>query len=161
MALSLSKHRATKKVLKYDWNDFGINPRIEMIYWQNMRVIWWSIIMNMNQVKLIFQFYRSTLVLNGCFSIVFSLILYLLGRVPIIYTFSLLLASLGFIVSMLVKESSFSNKDEYYFYYNVGISKIKLIIFSCLLNLALSLLIISGYSYARWIANRQYTKIIQ
>jgi hypothetical protein len=104
---------------------------------------------NINAIKLFFQFYKSTLILNWVFSIGLSIIFYLVAEWPVVYTFALFLASFGFIFSIIIKESGFSNKDEYYFYYNFGITKIKLLIFCCLLNLALSSFIIAGYSYAK------------
>jgi hypothetical protein len=91
-------------------------------------------IMSINEIKLLFQFYKSALVLNLAFSIGLSLFFYLIAKYPIIYTLALFLVSFGFMFSILIKESSFSNNDEYYFYYNFGITKIKLIFFSALLN---------------------------
>jgi hypothetical protein len=106
-------------------------------------------IMGIDEIKLMFQFYKSTLVLNLVFSAGLSLLFYLIAKYPIIYTLALFLMSFGFIFSILIKESSFSNKDEYYFYYNFGITKIKLIFFSSLLNIVLSSFIIAGYLYAK------------
>jgi hypothetical protein len=57
--------------------------------------------------------------------------------------------SLGYVISILVKESSFSNKDEYYFYYNFGITKIKLFMVCGFMNIVFAILIIAGYSYAK------------
>jgi hypothetical protein len=57
--------------------------------------------------------------------------------------------SLGFLFSLLIKESIFSIKDEYYFYYNLGITKIKLIIFCSILNIMLGSILIIGYFYGK------------
>ena len=103
----------------------------------------------MNGLKLYAHFYRSTLLINWSTSIFFSLILYPFTKTAIIYNFSLFSMTLGFIVAILVKESSFLNKDEYYFYYNFGISKIKLIILSSFMNILFSSIIIIGYFYGK------------
>jgi hypothetical protein len=57
--------------------------------------------------------------------------------------------SLGFLFSLVIKESTFSNKDEYYFYYNFGITKIKLIIFCSVLNAIFGSILIIGYFYGK------------
>jgi hypothetical protein len=83
--------------------------------------------MDLNIIKLYFQFYKSTLVLNWSLSIALAAFFYIMsGENYILYLFALFSMSLGFIFSIAIKESTFSNKDEYYFYYNFGITKVKL-----------------------------------
>jgi hypothetical protein len=77
------------------------------------------------------------------------LFLYFTAKYPIIYTFSVSLISFGFIVSILIKELGFSHKYEYYFYYNFGITKMKLLAVSGLLNGVFCLCVILGYAYAK------------
>jgi hypothetical protein len=57
--------------------------------------------------------------------------------------------SLGFLFSLLIKESTFSNKDGYYFYYNFGITKIKLIVFCFILNIVFGSILIIGFFYGK------------
>jgi hypothetical protein len=70
-------------------------------------------------------------------------------RTPILYGFSLFSMSVGFLFVISIKESAFSNKDEYYFYYNLGITKIKLIIFSSVINIVFGSILIIGYFYGK------------
>jgi hypothetical protein len=106
-------------------------------------------IKTMKDIKLYLQFHKSILPLNWASSICFSIILYLLSYTPIVYGFSMFSMSLGFLFSLLIKESVFSNKDEYYFYYNFGITKIKLIMFSFILSIIFGLILIIGYFYGK------------
>ena len=103
----------------------------------------------MKDIKLYLQFHKSILPLNWTSSICFSIIFYLLSHTSILYGFSIFSMSLGFLFSLLIKESVFSNKDEYYFYYNFGITKVKLIIFSFTLNIVFGLILIIGYFYGK------------
>ena len=57
--------------------------------------------------------------------------------------------TLGFIIAILIKESTFMNKTEYYFYFNLGISKIKLYIISSIINILIGTIIIIGYQYVK------------
>ena len=72
-----------------------------------------------------------------------------MGGLPIAYTFSILSMSLGYLFSILIKESSFSNRNEFYFYYNFGITKQKLYIVCGLIHVIFALVIIIGYYYAK------------
>ena len=105
--------------------------------------------MTMKKRKLYLQFHKSTLPLNWTFSICASIPPLILSQTAILYSFSLFSMSLGFLFAMLVKESTFSNKGEYYLYCNFGISKINLIIFSSVLNIVTGLVILFGYIYGR------------
>jgi hypothetical protein len=82
----------------------------------------------MDKLKLYWEFYKSTLVTNVLFSIVLSLIIF-----PLFFTLlPILIMTGGPIISLFYKE--ISNKNEYYFYYNRGVSKLSLIIINILLN---------------------------
>jgi len=104
--------------------------------------------MKTNSCKLYLQFYRSTLIINNTFSISASILFYSLSGIPMIYSFSMFFMTFGFFVAILVKESTFVNKTEYYFYYNYGISKIKLLIISTIINFMIGIILIIGYQYA-------------
>ena len=104
--------------------------------------------MKVNKIKLYFQFYKSTLGINVSFSAFLSIILFFMAKYPIVYSYALFSVSLGYVISFLVKESGFSNNDEYYFYYNFGITKIKLFMICGFMNVVFAILIIAGYSYA-------------
>jgi hypothetical protein len=106
--------------------------------------------MDLNIIKLYFQFYKITLVLNWSPSIALAAFFYIMsGENYILYLFALFSMSFGFIFSIIIKESTFSKKDEYYFYYNFGITKIKLFMICEFLNIVLGFFIIAGYSYAK------------
>ncbi|TRX02258.1 hypothetical protein [Flavobacterium gawalongense] len=55
-------------------------------------------------------------------------------------TFKYVLIVFGFFISILIKEVN--SKNEYLFYYNNGISKLKLLTFSFLMNIVFSMLFI-------------------
>jgi hypothetical protein len=55
-------------------------------------------------------------------------------------TFKFVLIIFGFFISILIKEVNY--KNEYLFYYNNGISKLKLLTFSFLMNIIFSMLFI-------------------
>jgi len=99
--------------------------------------------------KLYIQFYLSTVILNMSFSIFVSILFYFLFRTPIIYSFSIFFMSLGFIITILVKQSAFVNKTEYYFYYNFGITKIRLLLMSTIINIVIGTILIIGYQYVK------------
>jgi hypothetical protein len=63
------------------------------------------------------------------------------------YFFILSYLSGGFLLGILYFE--FARKQEYYFYYNLGISKLRLILTSYLFNLALSMPLMIIATYAR------------
>jgi hypothetical protein len=73
--------------------------------------------MNFSKARNIFEFFKSTLVINLAFC-VFPILF--LGFFAFKYTF----LTVGFAVSLLVKE--INTKNEYLFYYNNRISKIEL-----------------------------------
>lgn len=69
----------------------------------------------------LWEFFKSTLVVNLSLSCVFILF----GGIA---TFTYVFLSLGFIVSIAVKE--IHQKNNYFFYYNNGLTKVQLWIFS-------------------------------
>ena len=106
----------------------------------------------MDNIKLYMYFYKSTLLINWSSSLFFTIISVLFTGFSIdtiVYGFVTLSMTLGFFMALLIKDSSYINKNEYYFYYNAGISKIKLIIFSSVLNILSASLILIGYSYGK------------
>lgn len=86
----------------------------------------------------IFEFYKSTFLIT----LSVSLLGLVFGGFEI---FKIILVVFGFWISILMKEVN--SKKEYLFYYNNGISKLKLLIISFLMNVVFSLLII-------WIFNQ-------
>jgi hypothetical protein len=73
--------------------------------------------MTLQKAKNIFEFFKSTLVVNLAVCV---LPILFLGLFAFKYTF----LSVGYAVSLAVKE--FSSKNEYLFYYNNGISKMEI-----------------------------------
>ncbi len=86
----------------------------------------------------IFEFYKSTLVIT----LSVSLLGLVLGGFEI---FKIILVVFGFWISILMKEVN--SKKEYLFYYNNGISKLKLLIISFFINVIFSELFV-------WIINQ-------
>jgi hypothetical protein len=84
-------------------------------------------------LRLFGNFYKRLLVVN----VLISLILALLSS-NFLLTLGLSFMSAGFLMSLLYQEQT--HKTEYYFYYNKGISKLRLILVSGLLNVTLGLI---------------------
>jgi hypothetical protein len=82
------------------------------------------------KLLLIFEFYKSTLKFN----VYFCIIPFILGGID---TFYFIFTTIGFFLSILLLD--LKHKNEYIYYYNCGINKTKLIIFSFILNLIVSL----------------------
>lgn len=82
------------------------------------------------KIRLMITFYMSTLTLSCCFAIVIAFL-----ASPFIQSFGFALMSGGTILSLLYKE--ISHKKEYYFYYNMGLSKIMLFVFCAVVNILL------------------------
>ncbi len=80
----------------------------------------------MDNVRLYWEFHKSTLIINWTFSIAFSMILFSPLLIPIVSMTG------GPLISIFYKE--ISRKNEYYFYYNRGISKLNLVAISLILN---------------------------
>lgn len=81
----------------------------------------------------IFEFYRSTLAVN----LAISLLSFLFGGFS---EFILTFMTFGFVVSIAIQEVR--KKEDYLFYFNNGLSKAQLWIFSLLLN-GISVLLLS------------------
>jgi hypothetical protein len=84
------------------------------------------------KVKPLIVFYKSTLTL----SLSFASMTVIFG----IQAFSIALMSGGTLCSLLYKELTL--KNEYYFYYNLGISKTTLILTCCLVNILIGVMLI-------------------
>ena len=80
----------------------------------------------------IFEFYKSTFLVNFAL----SLCAFLLNSWD---GFMMTFATIGLITSLAIKE--INNKSEYNFYYNNGVSKMELWLFSFVFNLTLIALI--------------------
>lgn len=88
----------------------------------------------------IFEFYKSTLVVNFAVCLVASLF----GKphyLPFIFV------SYGFILSLVFKE--IYHKNDYLFYCNNGISKIQLMIFSCCFNIVFTVFSFTLFHFIR------------
>jgi hypothetical protein len=90
--------------------------------------------MNRHQFKLYFNFHKSTLFLNWAISFSISILYFSLEK------FAISTFTAGFLIALLKKE--FSRKNEYYFYYNFGITKMKLRLTNFILNLLFALILI-------------------
>ena len=88
----------------------------------------------------IFEFYKSTLVIAVAVSVFGSLF----GGFEM---FKVMLIFFGFWISILMKEVN--AKNEYLFYYNNGISKLKLLVLSFIMNIVFSILFIFIYNLIR------------
>lgn len=89
----------------------------------------------------VFEFYKSTLAIT----IALSLLGFVFGGFE---TFKIILILLGFWISILVKEVN--SKNEYLFYHGNGISKLKLLIFSFLMNVVFSILLVFIFNQIRF-----------
>jgi ABC-type Na+ efflux pump permease subunit len=85
----------------------------------------------MKDIPYYWEFHKSTLLINWAFSIALSLMSSPL-MIPI------MTISGGPFISLLYRE--ISRKNEYYFYYNRGITKIRLIVISMVFNALTSLI---------------------
>jgi len=89
-----------------------------------------------NQFKLLLIFYKSTLL----FSIVCGITLGALNFHDFFTAFGFSFLSAGTVISLTYKE--ISKQHEYYFYYNKGITKLKLILSCALTNFIIGVLLI-------------------
>lgn len=96
----------------------------------------------MNNIKFYWEFHKSTLIINWAFSLGFSfIILSSLTIQSLIIPMTIMSMTGGPLISIFYKEITRNN--EYYFYYNRGISKINLIIASLILNVLVGAILIS------------------
>jgi hypothetical protein len=101
----------------------------------------------MNFLMIYWAFYKSTVTVNLAVSFAISCILFLQGAIwNGIATFAVSLITVGLFLAFLYKEAVCP--QEYYFYYNRGISKIKLIIFCFCVNVPPSAVILTIVHYA-------------
>ena len=88
----------------------------------------------MQNFRLYWEFHKSTLLINWTASIALAL----LTMSPFVFPISTMTG--GTFFSLLYKE--FTAKNEYYFYYNRGISKINLMVINLTLNILLGLILL-------------------
>jgi hypothetical protein len=95
----------------------------------------------MNFLMIYWAFYRSTVTVNFAVSFTVSFVTLMLGFIPGCFTvFAVSLITAGLFLAFMYKEVVCP--QEYYFYYNRGISKIKLILFCFFVNALPSALIL-------------------
>jgi hypothetical protein len=102
----------------------------------------------MDTIKLLFEFHKSTLLANWGFSVImsFALSFGFPGNTPMAWL-PYMSATFGPLASLFLKE--YASQNEYYFYYNRGISKTKLIAANTLLNIILSVFLGLLYYHVR------------
>lgn len=93
----------------------------------------------MSRIILYWEFYKSTLIINWLFSVAISIAASFLFF-PFFRTLSISVMTIGPILSLLYNEVSHNN--EYYFYYNRGISKASLITTCMVLNILSGIILI-------------------
>jgi hypothetical protein len=97
-------------------------------------------------IKLYWAFYKSTLPVNWIISVSFALILSLPEPAKAPALMPIMLMTVGPAVSILKR---LSNEDECYFYYNCGITKMKLIPVNFLFNAVTALIWLLVYYYVK------------
>lgn len=80
-------------------------------------------------LRLLLAFYRSTLALNWAFSLACAIMA--IPQLPKVLPISLMTS--GSLLSFYYK--SLSRKSDYFFYYNRGISKMQLFLFTAVMNI--------------------------
>ena len=94
-----------------------------------------------HQLKLLIVFYKSTLTVN----ITSSVLLCIVGYPDILLAFGICFLSGGSILSLLFLE--ISKQNEYYFYYNKGLSKWTLLLSCFIINLFIGIMLIVASYY--------------
>ncbi|NOU47073.1 MAG: hypothetical protein HOO86_08430 [Bacteroidales bacterium] len=94
----------------------------------------------MDTIKLYWEFHKSTLIINWLFSMAISLLGFPFVIFPIVTMTG------GPFLSLFYKE--IAHKNEYYFYYNRGISKLNLIIVSMIANILTGIILLTAFVYA-------------
>ena len=89
--------------------------------------------------RIFFAFYTSTVIVCYVVSCMVAFVA-LLVRVPFFVTFSISIVTVGLLMSLLYKE--ISCPEQYYFYYNRGISKMRLYAFCGIINMVIGTLIL-------------------
>ena len=99
----------------------------------------------MNKLKLLYAFYKSTLTINLSASFLLTILTLAVSisenwgtglgglLVNFVQSFLLVFLTAGFLISIIYKELTY--KEEYYFYYNRGVGRVKLFLFCVALNL--------------------------
>jgi len=103
----------------------------------------------MKNIKAYLRFHGTTLIPNWLFSVCMAALFHFTRGIPLPYGFAVFSTTFGFLLSLIIKESAFSDKVGYYFYYNLGASKTKLFMFSLVLNVILGAILSAVYAYAR------------
>jgi len=99
------------------------------------------------KAKFYWQFFTSTLVLNLASSVFFASILMLVSETPFSLTYIRCCMFGGPLVSFYYKEVS--KKNEFYFYYNKGISKLNLYVKTLIIYILIGILIHYLLYYAK------------
>jgi hypothetical protein len=99
-----------------------------------------------NQIKLLLIFYKSTLMLSVASSMMLA-VLSFMQPMFMLFVFGACFLSAGTVITLLYKETS--RQHEYYFYYNMGLSRQSLMLTCILGNLFVGILFISLYIYAQ------------
>ena len=94
--------------------------------------------------RMFFAFYTSTVIICYAVSCTVALVALFLVRAPFFVTFSISIATVGLFMSLLYKE--ISHPEQYYFYYNRGISKMRLYAFCGIINVVIGTLILIFYA---------------
>ena len=103
-----------------------------------------------NKLVLLVVFYKSTLILSIASSTLLACLNFF--NVPaMLMAFGLCFLSGGTVISLLHKEMA--KKDEYYFYYNKGLSKLTLILSCVTGNLIIGVSLITISIYAGYLRN--------
>jgi len=97
----------------------------------------------MNKLKAYWIFHKSTLTINIITSASFSLIYFQL----FFRLFPTMMMTAGTMIGIFYKE--ITHQNEYYFYYNLGISKANLIAVNALLNILTGLMLLLIFSYVK------------
>ena len=93
--------------------------------------------------RIFIAFYTSTV--HVCFAVSCVVALFsLIVRASFFVTFSISIATVGLFMSLLYKE--ISHPEQYYFYYNRGISKMRLYAFCGIINVVIGTLILIFYA---------------
>lgn len=98
-----------------------------------------------NQVKLLFVFYKSTLTLSIASSAMLAFLSFM-NPVFMLLAFGICILSAGTVITLLYKETS--KRHEYYFFYNMGLSRLTLLLTCALGNLIIGTAFIVIYIYA-------------
>lgn len=97
----------------------------------------------MNKLKAYWAFHKSTLTLNLITSASFSLVWF-----PFFYRlFPSMIMTVGTLIGLFYKE--ITHRNEYYFYYNLGISKYSLMAVNASLNILTGIVLLWLFSYVK------------